>query len=77
MACDRIERVLQAFFRTQEEARPAGDVALHSWRVLAHFEDVDGQVEGLFADIFHLGGKLSVLPTGKRLGSHVTCASSF
>jgi hypothetical protein len=47
MARDPVERVLQALCYPQKEAGPAADFSSYRWRILAHTEDVDGQVEGL------------------------------
>ena len=79
MARDRIERVLQAFFCTEKEARPTVDVASHCPRIHAHAEDIDGQAEGLFANFFICVGYSSAVfsQPGKRLGSYVACVFSF
>ena len=69
MARDPIGRVLRAFCSTQSEAWPAVDVASHRWRVLAHAENLDGQIEGLNANfLFAWVGNRLCLPDRQMIG---------
>jgi hypothetical protein len=69
VARDRIERVLQTFCCSEKETRPTVDVASHRWRIPAYAEDIDGQVEGLFANFFMCGLLTGcVFPTRQMIG---------
>jgi hypothetical protein len=47
MACDRIERVLQVVFHAQKTLRFAEDFAYYRERISPHFQNTDGEVEGI------------------------------
>jgi hypothetical protein len=47
MACDRIERILQAVLNTQKMPGSAEDLARNRRRVPSHDQNAHGEVEGI------------------------------
>ena len=48
MACDQIERILQAILDTQKAARLSEDFTPGSRRIPLHHKDAHGEAEGTF-----------------------------
>jgi hypothetical protein len=48
MACDRIEGVLQVVFHTQKTLGFAKDLAHDRGRIPPYYQNIDGEVEGIF-----------------------------
>jgi hypothetical protein len=49
MACDRIERILQAVLNTQKTPGSPEDLARNRRRIPSHDQNAHGEVEGIFS----------------------------
>lgn len=48
MACDRVERILQAVFRTEKTPGSAEDLVHDCRRIPSYYQNVDGEAEGAY-----------------------------